>query len=263
MKTRLLLAGIGMSLGFTLSAAPFSESTFTEIVKDVTVIAAANRQAAPAQVSAIVKAPDLVRTGPESRAELTAPDKTITRIGANTVFSFEPVERNLRLEKGSVLFHSPSGKGGGTIKTGGATAAVLGTTIIVAATPDGGFKAIVLEGKATATLPSGKALTLKAGQIVFILPGDKGFSNVLDINLEKLVGGSSLVNGFTTPLASLPLIQAAIAQQNHFLASGKAEDTGIPPNIFLSQGRIGNGANALDNNTYSTLVFPFIRQAGK
>src|SRR5215211_9385331 len=106
MKTRFLLATMVLGGALGLSAAPLTESTFTEIIKEVSVVPQATRAAKPAQVSEVVKAPDLVRTGPASRAELTAPDKTITRIGANTVFSFEPTGRNINLQQGSVLFHS-------------------------------------------------------------------------------------------------------------------------------------------------------------
>src|SRR3954471_3718135 len=141
MKPKLLFIGFFCACVSTF-AAPLTESTFTEIVKDVNVVAATTQTAQPATVKELVKAPDLVRTGPASRAELTAADQTITRVGANTVFSFEPAGRNLNLQQGSVLFHSPTGKGGGSIRSGGASAAVLGSTLIVAATDNGGFKVI-------------------------------------------------------------------------------------------------------------------------
>ena len=213
MKTKLLWAIAAAGLALPLQAAPLTESTFTEVIKSVEVVADAGKSTTPAKANELFKAPDLVRTGTDSRAELTAPDQTITRVGASTVFSFEPVGRNLNLERGSVLFHSPKGMGGGTIKSGGVAAAVLGTTLIVSATMDGGFKVILLEGKGAATLPNGKSVTLKAGQLVYVLPGGKTFSAVLDINLDKLVTGSLLVHGFSHELPSLPLIQKAIASQ--------------------------------------------------
>src|SRR5450755_135464 len=190
MKIKFLAAAALAAFVLSLHAAPLTESTFTEVVKDVNVVASADKSTAPAKVSELFKAPDLVRTGADSRAEMTAPDQTITRVGANTVFSFEPASRNLRLEQGSVLFHAPKGLGGGTIKSGGAVAAVLGTTLIVSATTGGGFKVILLEGKGKVTLPNGNSVTLKAGQLVFVLPGGTKFSRVLDINLAKLVAGS-------------------------------------------------------------------------
>lgn len=248
MKTRILFAGLVAAGASWLTAAPLTESTFTEVVKDVNVVAATTKAATAAAVKAVVKAPDLVRTGPESRAELTAADQTITRVGANTVFSFESAGRSINLERGSLLFHSPSGKGGGTIKSGGAAAAVLGTTIIVVATPGGGFKVIVLEGTGKVTLPNGKTITLKHGQLVVVLPN--GTTQVFDINLDKLIGGSLLVNGFDHELPSLAKIKEAIQEQQKLLAKGRAVDTGFPPDHFGNGGTPGNGFHAIDEGIF-------------
>jgi len=243
-------------LAVPLRAAPLNESTFTEVIKTVEVVAAADKSASPAKADELFKAPDLVRTGADSRAELTAPDQTVTRVGANTVFSFEPAGRNLNLEQGSVLFHPPKGMGGGTIKSGGVAAAVLGTTLIVSATTDGGFKVILLEGKGSVTLANGKSVTLKAGQLVFVRPGGKAFSPVLDINLAKLVAGSELVNGFSHELTSLPLIQQAMAAQNSEIASGKIVDTGVPADNFVNPPNRGNGLDTMDPGVYQVAMHP-------
>ncbi|PYI84000.1 MAG: hypothetical protein DME26_13915 [Verrucomicrobia bacterium] len=261
MSIRFFFFAALICFGLRLQAAPITQSTFTEVIKDVNVVAGPTRTTNPAKVNEQFKAPDLVRTGAGSRAELTAPDQTITRIGANTVFAFEPAARNLRLEQGSVLFHAPAGKGGGTIKTGGASAAVLGTTIIVVATPDGGFKFIVLEGKGKATLPNGNSKTLKAGQMVFVLPGGRVFSPVLNINLDRLVAGSQLVNGFSRELPSLALIKAAIQKQSRDLAKGRLEDTGVSANAFAQAPRLRHGLDVLDHNSYETAVHPRLSAA--
>jgi hypothetical protein len=264
MKPKLLFIGCLCACAPAF-AAPLTQSTFTEIVKDVNVVAATTKTAQPATVNELVKAPDLVRTGPESRAELTATDQTITRIGANTVFSFEPTGRDMNLEKGNVLFHSPAGKGGGTIRSGGAAAAVLGTTLIVSSTGDGGFKVILLEGKGRVTLPNGKSTTLKAGQLVFVLPGQTDFGPVLTINLGKLVAGSQLVNGFSNPLSSMPLIRKAIDEQNGQLTKGRMQDTGLSPEDFGKKHdptkSPGNGFSAIDQASYQNGVGSTISRA--
>src|SRR5581483_297078 len=48
-----------------------------------------------------------VRTGVESRAELTFTDLTLTRLGANTIFSFKQGARELDLTSGAVLLQVP------------------------------------------------------------------------------------------------------------------------------------------------------------
>src|ERR1019366_5984530 len=128
------------------SAMDLKQSKFTQIVNDVQIISGADKTAKAAALNDLFKVPDILRTGPNSRAELVAADQTITRVGANTIFSFDPANRTIDLQKGSLLFHSPKGKGGGTIQTGSATASVLGTTIVVTTTSSGGFKILVLEG---------------------------------------------------------------------------------------------------------------------
>ncbi len=246
MKAILLIAAMTLPPACSALAAPLTESTFTEIINNVETVSAAGN-AAPADVNELVKAPERVRTGPQSRAELVAPDQTITRVGANTIFSFADNGRTLNLEQGNVLFHAPKGLGGGTIQSGGAAAAVLGTTIIVSATPNGGLKVILLEGSGNVTLPDGTSATLHAGQLVFVLPGGT-LSPVLNVNLGKLVAGSLLVNGFPDRLSSLPLIKSAILKQNKLLKSGKAVDTGKPVDAYWYPP--DNGLDAIDHGTY-------------
>jgi len=207
---------------FTAHAAtPLTESVFTEIINDAKVVTASTQSAAPAKTNELFKAPDLVRTGPASRVELTAADNTITRIGANTVFTFESSGRTIDLEKGSILFHSPPGKGGGSIKHGGASAAVLGTTILAAILADGSFKIMVLEGRCQVTLRDNSTLGLEAGQCVIIPPDGNSFGRgVMNFNIGQLVSRLLLIQGFSNPLSSLPKINDAIQEQNTTIANG-------------------------------------------
>jgi hypothetical protein len=211
---------------FSVHSADLKQSKFTQVVNDVQVISASDKTQKPAAANQLFKLPDIIRTGPASRAEMIAEDKTITRVGANTIFSFDAATRTIDLEKGSLLFHSPKGKGGGTIKSGSAIAAVLGTTIMVGSTPDGGFKVVVLEGTAKVKLNNGHTQTLHAGEMVFVLPGNE-MSPVITFRLDLLTGGSLLVKGFDQPLPTTDLINLEIEKQNNLLKEGKVEDTGL------------------------------------
>jgi hypothetical protein len=210
--------------GFTAHAAtPLTESVFTEIVNDAKVVAASTQAATPAKTNELFKSPDRVRTGPASRVELTAADNTITRIGANTVFTFEASGRTIDLEKGSILFHSPPGKGGGAIKHSGASAAVLGTTILAAILGDGSFKVMVLEGECLVTLSDNSGLTLKAGQFVVIPPDGSSFGKgAMNFNIGELVSRLELIQGFSHTFDSVPDINDAIQQQTTAIANGTA-----------------------------------------
>jgi hypothetical protein len=203
-----------------IAAAPLTESTFTEIIREAKVLAAADKSVVPAQTNMVFQAPDRVRTGAASRVEMTARDKTITRIGANTIFTFEAGGRNIQLEKGSLLFHSPAGAGGGTIRHRGTAAAVLGTTMICAVLPDGSFKVLCLEGEVKVTLSDGRFVMLKAGEMVTVPPDENSFGPVETFSIEQAISSLLLVVGFSNPLSSLPLIKAAMQEQNARIADG-------------------------------------------
>lgn len=170
-------------------AVNLERSTITELVKDVTIINPTTKSQKAAKLNDVFVTPNVMRTGPDSRVEMIASDQTVTRVGANTLFSFEPDKREINLQRGSVLFNSPSGKGGGTIKTAAATAAVLGTTIIVVTTPNGGFKVLLVEGHGRVTSPNGQSRLLGPGQMTFILPG-MSLGPVYNYQIREQAGSS-------------------------------------------------------------------------
>lgn len=208
----------------------FDRLRINEVVKSVEVRDSDGGKGHAAKVNEILDRRRVLTTGGASRAELLAEDGTVTRVGSNTVFSFVEGKREVNLEKGTLLFHSPTGRGGGVIRSPGATAGVIGTSVVVSATKDGGFKLLVLEGKAKATLPGGKAVSIGAGQLTFILPGNGGsggFGPVVNFRLRDQVAGAKLVTGFKAPLASLAKITEAVEAQEKKIAEGNAEATSM------------------------------------
>lgn len=209
-----------------LHAAPIQNLKFTDVVKDVSILNVATKKETPAKVGDVLSPPNVIKTGVDSRAELVAEDKTVTRVGANTIFSVEANSRDVNLSKGSVMFHSPTGKGGGNIKSAGATASVLGTTLIVGASQQGGFKVMLLEGKGQVSGAGGSAVKLNAGQMSFAMPGQAP-SKPLNFELKGQVSGSKLVGGFSKPIASIAKIEAAIATQQAQISGGQLATTGL------------------------------------
>lgn len=253
-KTLLLLISL-LSVLPTLPAASIQERRFTEIVKDVKI---QNGEAtAPADQNAVLGTPGAVRTGPESRVELKTADSLLTRLGANSEVAFEAEAPVLR--QGSLLVAAPRGKATIAVPDGSANATVSGTTFIVATAPNGGFKVIVLAGEGRVKRAKGRSLKLRAGEMVLVLPKQTP-THVVALNLEKLVAGSLLVNGFKAPLPALKTIHEAVARQQKLLARGRAEDTGWTPEKFaLAQSQwTGNGLNALDNGVFDGFGAPFI-----
>lgn len=206
----------------TLAArgADLTEATFTQVVNSVTVASPAGKELRPAKVQTQFVAPQILRTGVNSRAELTAADQTVTRVGANTIFSFKPNSRTINLQKGSVLFNAPAGQGGGTIQTAAATASVLGTTIIVSFDPKVGCKLLVIEGTAKIMLPNGQSATVRAGQMIIVPNGATSLPPVFGFLIDKTKKASHLLSGFKSSLPSEDKILAAIRKQDEQLANG-------------------------------------------
>lgn len=115
--------------------------------------------AAPAKVSEKIQEKSKVSTAAASMAELTFADSSITRMGANTQFSFQSKERLVKLDQGSILVNTPPGKGGAVVDCGGVTGAVSGTTFMASRDGSGNVMFVMLEGsgvlKVTINTPSG------------------------------------------------------------------------------------------------------------
>ncbi len=256
---RLLPLLVPLSVALAAAPLPLEESVVTQVVNDVQRIAMPTQQTAPATVRTVLHAPDRLRTGRASRAELESPDGTITRLGANTLFAFDRATRELRLEQGSVLFHSPTGKGGGTVHSPSASASVLGTTIIAAATPDGGFKLLVLEGRAQVDFAAGARLALDAGQMTFVRPGPGGTGApgpVLYFDLAQQVRGSQLVNGFARPLPSKDKVDNAVTEQRRAVGEGRFVTTGFLVFTATSDQQV-NGIETAGPDSDDKLTGPF------
>ncbi|HWY51255.1 MAG TPA: FecR domain-containing protein [Chthoniobacterales bacterium] len=152
-----------------------------------------------------------VRTGTESRAELTFTDLTVTRLGANTVFSMNGNARELDLASGSVLLEVPPKSAAATIKSQVATAAVQGGTALFGTGPPTKF--LILEGIGTfyPTGHPGEAVTLHGGEMV-MLTADGHITQPEKFDVKNVVETSALIVDFPD-LANLPLILQVIDQQ--------------------------------------------------
>ncbi len=113
---RLCLLLLILAITPAVNGAELKEARVTQVVKDMKLLpnAAAAR---PAAVSDQVRDGTAVRTGVESRAELTFTDSTLARLGANTIFSFTEGTRNLDLKDGVMLLRVPKNAGGAKINT--------------------------------------------------------------------------------------------------------------------------------------------------
>src|SRR5438876_7697020 len=216
------------------AAGPLSSAEVTKIINRVSVIDPA-KGGHPALMREVIKDDLGLRTGARSRSELLFQDNTLTRLGAETFFSFKTGTRDMTLEKGSMLLQVPKGLGGAQIHTAAVTAAITGTTLIMEYSPAQYLKVLVLEGSLRLSRNGafGDSLVLHPGKMVIMRPDAKKIPDPIDVDLAQIVRTSTLVNfpgGNILP--SMPLIQAAISDQAKEMAKG----TLVPTNLVMGHG---------------------------
>src|SRR5437899_1131400 len=231
------LIGTAAGVASLLFAADQKQARVTEVIHDVRLLAG-QTAARPATVNDTVHEGTAVRTGTDSRAELTFLDQTLTRLGANTVFSFGAAARTYDLGSGAILMSAPKQAGTVKITTAVASVAVSGVTGILERHSNTWNKFILIHGNGTLTLkgtPTGPC-QLHTGQMVVFPPNPTRCPQVLNIDISKLLNGK-LIKGFKRPLPELDLILADIENQQTSPPSGGLVDP-------TSQDIIDQGINA-------------------
>ncbi len=197
-KIFLFLAALS-SFAFCLHASP-KEATVLEIRNDVR-LRNEGKQDRQARVKDLIKEGDMLLTKKKSRAEIELSDKTIVRLGANTIFSFDSERRNLLIEQGEGLFAVPKGLKGTRVSTPAATAAILGTTVYLKVAKKS-TDYLCLEGKCQI----GPHLLAPGDRIT--LPPRSGYDTpVSRFDIKDFLKSNSLITDFQNPLPSLKLIE--------------------------------------------------------
>jgi hypothetical protein len=183
------------------------EARVTRIVRDVKLLPS-EAKPKPAVLNDKVSDGTGVRTGDQSRSELTFLDLTIERLGANTVFSFNRGGRSVRLNNGSMLLRVPKDSGGADMTTTAVTVGITGTTVILE-TRAGRNKLIVLEGGARVSLNQhkGESVYVRGGQMEDVPAGASKLPRPVNINLPDLMKKHPLITDFAA-LPSRDLIMA-------------------------------------------------------
>src|ERR1700686_1463662 len=237
LKTNLSLIVAAVACIFSVQqspAGPLTSAEDTKIINGVSVIAR-EKGGHPATIRDIIKDDLGLQTGAKSRSELLFQDNTLTRLGAETFFSFKTGTRDMTLEKGSMLLQVPKGLGGAKIHTAAVTAAITGTTIMMEYIPNQYIKGLVLEGslRVSRNGASSDSVVLRPGKMVIMRPDAKRIPDPVDVNLEHIVKTSTLVNfPGGNMLPSMALIQAAINDQAKELAKGIL----VPTNLVIGHG---------------------------
>src|SRR6059058_3238679 len=193
-----------------VSAAQLDQAQVSQVIQDVRLLEA-HGAPRPAVVNDKVIQGMGVRTCVESRAELTFTDLTITRLGANTVFSFKQGAREVDLTSGAVLLQIPPKAPAVKVSTSAVTAAITGGTALFATGPPTKF--MVLEGIGT-FYPTGhpeRAATINGGEMM-TMTADRRMTKPEKFDVKLVLKTSRLIKDFP-PLENMPLVMAVVDLQ--------------------------------------------------
>ena len=222
---RLFICFVGMSTG--IASTELKDAEITTLKNIVEHDAGAGP--APAKVNEKIGENSKVTTAAASMAELTFGDSSITRIGANSVFSFQSKERLVKLDKGTALIHATPGNGGATVDCGGVTAAVSGSTFMASRSASGASVFVLLEssGSLKVTTPGGQTAVIRPGQAASTGVGPKSSIQVFDVDVKKVMETTPLVQGFKKELPSQAEINVVTEKQQAMIREGKIEVLGV------------------------------------
>src|SRR6266571_2349610 len=204
-----VLVTAGALITFALSQTAEPEGRVTSIFHDVQLLPE-QADARPAAINDEVNDGTALRTGNDSRSELTFADLTITRLGANTIFSVNKAGRSVRLNSGSILLYARKNSGAAEISTKAVSVGITGTTVIFESKLASYDRLIVLEGDARFSLNDypDQSTEVRAGQLLNVKAGAKKLPKPGKVDLARIVRTHPLIKNFP-PLPSLDLILAA------------------------------------------------------
>ena len=223
-------APVVIGLASAANAASLNQARVTRVNNHVQLLRpmAAARSAS---VNDTVDEETIVRTGKDSRAELTFSDETVVRLAANTSFSFKNGTRDLNLTEGAVLIQSPKEANGATIHAATVSAAITGTTSMLEYHP-GVCKFLVLEGTGRLYRPGhfGDSVLVGPGQLVMGNP-NAAVSDPVDFDIARFVQTSRFI-------VDLPLLRSEklIVAESQKQQREKSKKTLIDTNLVIFGG---------------------------
>ena len=163
-----------------------------------------------------------VGTGEQSMCELSLDDKSVTRIGANAVFSFVEQERLVKCDKGTFLVSKDPETETMTVTTGSVTAAVNGSTVMFDVRGDATHVAVAeTTTGVVVTDKNGKSMTLQSGEGISATPAGMASAAPRSVDVKDLTSSSPLfTEAGLAPLANDALIKGVASAQASAKAAG-------------------------------------------
>ena len=188
-----------------------------------------------------------LRTGRESRAEISFADRSVVRFGDNSVATVDSKARTFELESGAILTQVPKGVGGTLVKVRDVTATATGTTLAVEFLPKAYIKFISLDGTSRLCVKKGMfasdCVLLRAGQMIIAGPDPKMLPEAVDVDLNRLIDTCEFITKFH-PLPGYDRLVKAAKIQRDRKSHGSFAETNL---VIFGRGTLVSQRNTAAN----------------
>jgi len=135
------------------------------------------------------------------------------RFGADTKFMI--LDGAVELNAGSLLVKSRNIKNSTLIKGPEANLSISGAgTCLIEVGTSGGFKIVGVLGRFRLdSKAASDSVELMPGELCFLMPGDRGFGDRVNVNLKKLISTSYLLSGFPNPKSFMSAMENIAEEQ--------------------------------------------------
>lgn len=240
----LLLLISAWHFGYVADGAALRDGRFSDVLRDVRL--ETNGQSFVA--SNELKFQDgLIRTGRDSRAELSFGDKSTVRLGDNSLVKVDSKDRTFDLESGAILAQVPSQVGGTLVKVRHVTATATGTTLAVEFLPNAYIKFISLDGTSRLCVKKGAfasdCVLLRAGQMIIAGPDPKMLPDAVDVDLNRFLETCEFITKFH-PLPGHDRLAKAARIQRDRKSHGSFAETNL---VIFGRGTLVSQRNVPTN----------------
>jgi hypothetical protein len=211
-----------------IDAASQNGARMTHVWDDVRLDAT---QGGPLKVSTgdIVSAGTTINNGAKARSELTFGNRTVARLGANTILNLKADPAKMELLEGAMLFQIPKGS---RAEIGSASIIVTSkrATGLLERNRDLYVKLLLFEGEARVALAHhiGESILVESGQILITSPKASSLPEAAYFDIARAVRTCRLINEFP-PLDHQDSIALAAGKQMRLTSNG----TYIPSNLVI------------------------------
>lgn len=177
----------------------------------------------------MVSTGNTISNGAEARSELTFGDRTVVRLGANTILDLETKPETMTLREGAMLFQILKGS---KAKISTASMLVTGKRALglLERNGDSYIKLLLLQGEVRVALRHrmGESIVLKPGQILIVNPKATALPDAADFDIARAVETCQLITEFP-PLRNQDSIAIEERKQKRLTSKGEY----VPSNLVI------------------------------